>query len=177
MKTRNSIALILVFILLFMTNAFAMPKADFELSSESAVLLDAKSGQLLYSKNHQKIQYPAGLTKIVAAIVAIEEGKLDNLVTVDAAPLESVKNTSTIGLVDGEVLTLREIIYGMILQSANDCAITAALNVCNTTEEFVKKMNDKAKEIGVTNTKFTNVTGIYDKENYSTAEDMALIMK
>lgn len=177
MKIRNSIALILVFILLFMTSAFAAPKADFELSSESAVLFDTKSGQLLYSKNHQKIQYPAGLTKIVAALIAIEEGTLDNLVTVDSAPLESIKNTSTIGLFDGEVLTLREIIYGMILQSANDCAITAALNICDTTDEFVKKMNDKVKEIGAKNTKFTNVTGIYDKENYSTAEDMALIMQ
>ncbi len=177
MKIKNSIALILVFIMLFTSTVFAAPKADFELSGESAVLMDVRSGQLLYSKNHQKIQYPAGLTKIVAALVVIEEGKLDNLVTVNASSLESVKNTSNIGLFDGEVLTLREILYGMILQSANDCAVTAALSVSKDTNEFVKKMNAKAKEIGAKNTKFTNVTGIYNKNNYSTAEDMALIMK
>lgn len=177
MKIKKISAFILAFIMLFSTVAFASPKADFELSSESAVLLDVKSGQILYSKNHQKVQYPAGLTKIIAALVVIEEGKLDNLVTVNSSSLESVKNTSTIGLFDGEVLTLREILYGMILQSANDCAVTAALSISENTNDFVKKMNEKAKEIGAKNTKFTNVTGIYDKNNYSTAEDMALIMQ
>lgn len=177
MKIKKISAFILVFIILFTTAVFAAPKADFELSGESAVLLDVKSGQLLYTKNHQKIQYPAGLTKIVTALVVIEEGKLDNLVTVNSSALESVKNTSTIGLFDGEVLTLREILYGMILQSANDCAVTAALSVSESEDAFVKKMNEKVKEIGAKNTKFTNVTGIYDKNNYSTAEDMALIMQ
>ncbi len=176
MKFRNYLSFILIFILIVCQTAFAAPKADFNISSESAVLIDASSGQTIFSKNPQKVQYPAGLTKIMAALVIIENGNLDDLVTIEQSVIDTVANTNNLGLVPGEVLTVRELLYGMILQSYNDCAVSAAAKVFESTDEFIKKMNEKAKELGATNTHFSNVTGIHDKENYTTAEDLALIM-
>ncbi len=176
MKFRNYLSFILIFILIACQSAFAAPKADFDVTSESAMLIDASSGHAIYSKNPQKVQYPAGLTKIMAALVIIENGNLDELVTIQQSVIDTVANTNNLGLVPGEVLTVRELLYGMLLQSSNDCAVSAAVKVMNSTDEFVKKMNEKAKELGATNTHFANVTGLYDKENYTTAEDLALIM-
>ncbi len=176
MKFRNYLSFILIFILLVCQSAYAAPKADFDISSESVVLIDASSGQTIYSKNPQKVQYPAGLVKIMAALVIIENGNLDDLVTIEQSVIDTVANTNNLGLVPGEVLTIRELLYGMLLQSYNDCAVSAAVKVFESTDEFVKKMNEKAAELGATNTHFSNVTGIYDKENYTTAEDLALIM-
>ncbi len=176
MKIRNYLSFILIFILLMCQSVFAAPKADFDLNSESVVLIDASSGQTIYSKNPQKVQYPAGLTKIMAALVVIDNGNLEDIVTVEQSVIDTVANSNNMGLAAGEVLTLRELLYGMLLQSYNDCAVSAAVKVCDSTDAFIKKMNEKAAELGATNTHFTNVTGLYDKENYTTAEDLALIM-
>ena len=176
MKFRNFLSFILIFILIVCQSAYAAPKADFSVSSESVVLIDASSGQAIYSKNPQKVQYPAGLTKIMAALVIIENGNLDELVTIEQSVIDTVSNTNNLGLVPGEVLTIRELLYGMLLQSYNDCAVSAATKIFGSTDALVKKMNEKAAELGATNTHFSNVTGIFNKENYTTAEDLALIM-
>ena len=143
-------------------SAFAAPKADFNVGSDSAVLMDLTTGQVLYSKNPDKQQAPAGLVKAAAALVMLdkaqdEENGIDAYVSVSDKTVTSLIGTNVIGLVSGEGLTLREALYGMLLQSANDCAVAAAETLSGTTDAFISEMNEKLKSLGCKNTNFTNV--------------------
>ena len=162
--------------------AFAAPKADFNVGSDSAVLMDLTTGQILYSKNPDKQQSPAGLVKVAAALHMLDkaqdtENGIDAYISVSEKTVNSLIGTNVIGLVAGEGLTLREALYGMLLQSANDCAVAAAETMSGSTDKFISEMNEKLKSLGCKNTNFSNVTGLYSKDNYTTASDVALIMK
>lgn len=150
-------------------NAAAKPTG---LSAESAALIDVTSGRILYSKNGTKKMRIASLTKTMTAIVAIESGKLNDVVTV---PQEAVGvEGSSIYLKKGEKLTLEELLYGLMLRSGNDAAVTIATHVGGSLPGFVYMMNEKAAMIGMSHTNFTNPHGLDDSNmHYSTAEDMA----
>ncbi|WP_411504218.1 D-alanyl-D-alanine carboxypeptidase family protein [Brevibacillus centrosporus] len=141
------------------------------LSAESAALIDVASGRILYSKNGSKKMRIASLTKTMTAIVAIESGKLDQVVTV---PPEAVGvEGSSIYLKRGEKLTLEELLYGLMLRSGNDAAVTIATAVGGSLPGFVYMMNEKAALIGMEHSNFTNPHGLDDSNmHYSTAEDM-----
>lgn len=176
MKLFRLLSMIMCIFVLLTSVSFAAPEADFEIGSQSAILMDIGTGQIIYSKNPENRQSPAGLVKIMAAMIALENADLDTMTNVSGGAVLSVAGTNTLGLAAGETLTLRELVYGMLMQSSNDCAVVAAENIAEDTQSFVSKMNEKAKSLGCENTNFTNVTGLYDLENYSTAKDIAAIL-
>ncbi len=142
--------------------------------SESAVLIDANSGTILAQKNADKKMYPASLTKIMTAILAIEMGELTDVITVDDdTPFEIYG--SHIALEEGEILTLKDLLHALMLPSANDAASAIAKHYGGDLDGFVKLMNQKAKDLGAFNTNFNNPHGLHDLNHYSTAADMALI--
>ena len=144
-------------------------------NAHSVVLMDTDSKRVIYASNQNDIRSVASISKIMTAIVAIENGNLNDIVIVG----EEIEKSygSGIYIKVGEKITLRDLIYGLMLRSGNDAALAIAVHVGGTIEEFVSMMNSKAREIGMKNTTFNNPSGL-DRENgnYSTAYDMALLM-
>ena len=137
------------------------------------MLMDACTHKVLYAKNaHEKLPM-ASTTKIMTAILAIETGKLDALVTVpkEAYGVEG----SSMYLRLGEKISLRDLVYGLMLVSGNDAAVAIAINVGGSIAGFAALMNEKAKELGAHNTHFVTPNGLHDAEHYTTAYDLALI--
>jgi D-alanyl-D-alanine carboxypeptidase (penicillin-binding protein 5/6) len=172
--TKKVIAYLLLFyvFLLNTTIAYAEPT----IICTSAVLIDANTGTILAEKNADKKMYPASLTKIMTAILAIEMGDLSDVIKVDDDTPYEISG-SHIALEPGEMLTLKDMLYALMLPSANDAALAIAKHYGKTEEEFVKLMNDKAKELGAYNTHFVNPHGLHDDNHYTTAADLALITK
>jgi len=143
------------------------------LSAESAVLIDAASHKVIFEKNARERRGMASTTKIMTALVAAEIFDLKKEVTVskEAVGIEG----SSVYLYEGEVLTMEELLYALLLQSANDAAAAIAIAVSGSIEAFATLMNEKAAELGLTDTHFTNPHGLYDNEHYTTAYDLALI--
>lgn len=146
-----------------------------KIEASAAVVMDVKSGRILYSKNADVRKPIASTTKIMTAIVAIENGNLDDKVKVSkrAASIWG----STIKLKAGEELTLRELLYGVMLKSGNDAAIAVAEHIGGTMENFVSMMNDKAKKLGLKNTAFVTPHGLDADGHYSTAAELAEITR
>lgn len=142
-------------------------------SAQNAILIEANSGEVLYEKNASDKAYPASITKIMTALLAIENGTLDKKVKVssNASGVEG----SSIYLASGEMISLRDLIYGLMLRSGNDAATAISEEIGGSKDNFVVMMNKKARELGAYNTHFMNPSGLHDKEHYTTAEDMALI--
>ncbi|WP_138492992.1 D-alanyl-D-alanine carboxypeptidase family protein [Paenibacillus pinistramenti] len=139
--------------------------------AQAAALIDVESGRLLYSKQGDQILPIASLTKIMTAIVAIENGGLDKQVKV--SPNAFGKEGSSIYLKLGEKMTLENMLYGLMLRSGNDAATAIAEHVGGSEQGFVYLMNQKAEMIGLTHTHFANPHGLDHKEHYSTANDLA----
>ena len=143
--------------------------------SRSAILIDQDSGRVLYSKNINEKRLIASTTKIMTAIIAIESGKLDEIVTINDSVSKSYG--SGIYIKPGEKISLRELVYGLLLRSGNDAAL-AIEDYLGGHDKFITKMNIKAKKIGMNNTHFENASGLDEEsENLSTVYDMALLMK
>ncbi len=144
-----------------------------DLASAGAILIDADTGQVLYEKQADRPFYPASITKILTAIVAIENGRLDELVTVSE---EATRVDGTrVYLVPGEQKTLRELLYAMMVNSGNDAAVAIAEHIGGSVEAFARLMNQKANDLGATNSHFVNPSGLHDDNQYTTARDMAKI--
>lgn len=145
-------------------------------TSRSSIVMDMDSGRILYQKNINEKMLIASTTKIMTFVVAVENGFLDDVVVVGDEIL-SMYGTN-IYLEVGEEISLRDLLYGLILRSGNDAAVVIAKHVGGSIEKFVELMNKKAKLLGMTNTKFSNPHGLDDDtENYSTAYDMAKLTK
>ncbi|USG63569.1 D-alanyl-D-alanine carboxypeptidase [Brevibacillus ruminantium] len=177
MNVRKHLSGVLVVFLFFLLMAPIAGKVDAApsvpgISAEAAALIDVASGRILYSKNGTKKMRIASLTKTMTAIVAIENGRMDDIVSV---PKEAVGvEGSSIYLKNGEKLTLEELLYGLMLRSGNDAAVTVANHVGGSVPGFVYLMNEKAAMLGMSQTNFTNPHGLDDSNmHYSTAEDMA----
>ena len=142
-----------------------------EVSATACVLMDADTGLVLYRKNEDQRMLIASVTKLMTALVVLEQGEVDETVTVTAAHMAE---GSSMYLRVGEKLTLEELLYGLLLCSGNDAAL--ALTECaGGVEPFVALMNEKAAALGMKNTHFANPNGLDDEEHYSTAYDMALL--
>lgn len=143
----------------------------------AAVALDAETRRVLYQKNAHRRLPPASLTKIATALVALERGQLRDQVQVQVNSQELMARTdsSVMGLMPGEVLTLEDLLYGLILVSGNDAAIALAEHIAGTEEGFVALMNAKAAELGLRNTRFANSHGLDAQAHYSSAYDLALL--
>ncbi|BAD64363.1 MULTISPECIES: D-alanyl-D-alanine carboxypeptidase family protein [Shouchella] len=156
------------------SEVLANEPATFPVSGQAAILMEQSSGRVLYSKNEHQPLKIASITKIMTAILAIESGKLDETVTVSKRA-EGTEGSS-LYLVAGEKLTLRDLVYGLMLRSGNDAAIAIAEHVGGSVEGFVFLMNEKAEEIGMSNTLFRNPHGLdTDEDHLSSAYDMALL--
>ena len=140
-----------------------------EVSAAAAVLMDADSGRLLYEKNGGKRMLIASTTKLMTALVALEQGGLQQEITVTGSHMAE---GSSMYLRPGEKLTLETLLYGLLLSSGNDAAL-AVTECMGGAVPFVARMNEKAAELGMENTHFANPNGLDDEEHYSTAEDMA----
>ena len=140
-----------------------------EVSAAAAVLMDADSGRLLYEKNGEKRMLIASTTKLMTALVALEQGGLQQEITVTGSHMAE---GSSMYLRPGEKLTLETLLYGLLLSSGNDAAL-AVTECMGGAAPFVARMNEKAAELGMENTHFANPNGLDDEEHYSTAEDMA----
>ncbi|SFA91357.1 MULTISPECIES: D-alanyl-D-alanine carboxypeptidase family protein [unclassified Bacillus (in: firmicutes)] len=146
------------------------------LTSEAAVLMDAETGSILFEKNSDAKMYPASLTKIATAIYAIEKGKLDENVVIS----EKAVNTegTSVYLEPGELVPLKKLVQGMLINSGNDAAVAIAEYLNGNVEDFSFSLNEYLKnEIGVENTHFTNPNGLFGENHYTTAKDMAIITK
>ncbi|ATY84752.1 hypothetical protein CVV65_07275 [Kyrpidia spormannii] len=144
-----------------------------DLAVRSAVLMDMKTGQVLYAKNPDEPHYPASITKILTAIVALERGRLNDRIT--TSRLATLQDGNRIYLVEGEEHSLEELLYGMMLNSGNDAAVAIAEHYGGSVADFAAMMNAKAKEIGALHTHFTNPNGLHDPNHVTTAYDMCLI--
>lgn len=144
-----------------------------DIKSESAVMIDAKTGDILYQKNSTDQMYPASITKIVTGILAIESGKLEESVIVSS---EAAKADGTrVYLLEGEQVPLKKLVQGLLINSGNDAAIAIAEYMAGDVASFADQMNEFAKKVGADNTHFVNPNGLFDVEHYTTAEDMAKI--
>ena len=153
------------------------------LSGESAIVVDVERREVLYAKNPQKRQLMASTAKIMTALVAAERASLDKVITVPAEATQVEPNH--MGIRTGEKLTVRELLYGLLLDSGNDAAEAIAIgvgsgasggsNVVAARAQFIAWMNEKAQQLGLTNTRFANPAGLDDKEAYSTAYDLAVL--
>lgn len=140
-------------------------------SAKAAILIDAASGKVLYAENADERLPMASTTKIMTALVALDAGGLDEKVKI---PREAVGvEGSSVYLKEGEELTLRELLYAMMLESANDAATAIAIHVGGSIDGFAAMMNEKAKSLGLNNTSFENPHGLDGESHYTTAADLA----
>ena len=143
------------------------------ISAECAILIDAQTGRVLYEKQAEEKSLIASTTKIMTALVICEQTNVLDRVKI---PKEAVGiEGSSMYLKEGEVLTVQELLYGLMLQSGNDAAVALAIYCGGTVEGFIELMNDKAHRLGMTQSHFTNPNGLDSPGNYSTARDMAIL--
>ena len=197
MKIRKRILIILIIISTFITttaditsNATTddidnitttqsdVSEQNLTLASEGAVLIDSATGKILYGKNENEKLYPASTTKVITAILAIENCKLTDKITASYDAVMSIPSGySNAAIQPGETLTCQELLDMFLIQSANEVGYIFAEHISGSIKDFATLMNQKAVALGCKNTHFTNPSGIHDENHYSTAYDMALIAR
>ena len=146
------------------------------LEATAALLYDAKTDTMIYMQSPDQRLYPTGLTAILTCLIALEEGDLDEIITVKYSVIKDTPEDSTTAeLMDGEEIALRELLYCIMLNSAVDAALTVADHIGGSVDAFVEMMNRRAQELGCTATHFTNPTGLHNEDHYSTARDLLRI--
>lgn len=185
MKIKKHILIVLTIIttfigvLLYTNSSLATDtESNFEISSDSAILIDSNTGKVLYGKNENEKLYPASTTKILTAILAIEKCNLTDKIPASKSAVMSIPaGYSNAAIQPGEALTVQDLLDLFLIHSANEVGYIFAEHISGSVENFATLMNQKATELGCKNTHFTNPSGIHDPEHYSTAYDMALIAK
>ena len=149
---------------------------ELNLNSEAAILVEVSTGRILYEKNSTKQMYPASTTKVLTAILVIENCELDEIVTVRESSLSNIPSGYvTCNLQVGEQLSVKDLLYALMIPSANDAAYVLAEYVAGSVDDFSVMMNDKARELGCKTTHFVNPNGIHEDSHYSSAYDLYLI--
>ena len=185
MKQLKSIVILTIIVLLLLPASLSLA-VDIDTSdynpdnlttnSDSVILMDAKTGNILYSKNAYEKKYPASTTKLMTAILTLENCKLTDVATVSHNSIFSVPvGYSHASLKEGEQLTIEQLLNVLLIPSANDAAFVLAEHIAGSVDAFSTMMNNKAKELGCLNTHFVNPNGIHNNDHYSTAYDLALI--
>lgn len=148
------------------------------ISADASIVIDNKTNKILYSKNENKKMYPASTTKILTAILVIENSNLDDLVTASYDAIMSIPDGYSIANIQiGEQLTVEQLLELLLVHSANDAANVLAEFIGGSTDSFVSMMNTRINELGLSNSHFTNVYGMHNENHYTTAHDLAIIMK
>ena len=179
---KKIIKIFLIFLFCFFINTyFANAETSSEslsLDSEAVILIENESGNILYDKNSTEKLYPASTTKIMTAILAIENCDLSDKATVSQNAIDTVPSGYTnAGLVAGETFTIEDLLYALMLASANEAANVLAEHISGSVEDFAILMTEKAKELGCENTNFTNANGMHEENHYTTAKDLSRIAK
>lgn len=166
---------LLVFLLFIWRNELANAKENIQndINADAWVVMEAETGKILLDQNMNKQHFPASITKIITAIIAIEERELNEIVTVS----EHAQNTegSSLSLQAGDEISMLDLLYGIMLHSGNDGAV--AEHISTNENDFAQKMTSFAKSIGAKNSQFTNASGLPNNEHYTTAYDMAIITR
>ena len=175
------VSFIFLFLSISVTYATDIDNTDYNpdklsTDSPSVILMDASSGKILYSKNAYERRYPASTTKLMTAILTLENCKLTDTAIVSHDSIYNVPvGYSHANLQEGEELTIEQLLNVLLIPSANDAAFVLAEHIAGSVDKFSEMMNSKAKEIGCLNTHFVNPNGIHSDDHYSTAYDLALI--
>lgn len=182
MKKLASLFLTLIFSILFIfNNIFAStdwPSNIGNIEANSGIVIDAKSGTVLYGKNIHEKYYPASITKILTALIVLEHCNLDDTITFSHNAVYNVESgSSSAGYDEGDTLSVNDALHAMLIKSANEVANALAEHCAGSIEEFAKLMNEKAKSLGANESNFTNPSGLNDVNHYTTAYDFALISK
>lgn len=198
MKLKRILICIVLIIYFFSSISFAKPKEQYtivlngsdddkveipeeeseKIYSESAILLEKQTGKILYEKNIYDRKFPASTTKILTAIIAIEKCDLNETATASKNAVESVKSGYTnANIKEGETFTIEQLLDVMMIVSANEAATIIAEHISGSVSNFANLMNEKAIEIGCTDTHFVNANGVHDENHYTTAYDLALIAR
>ena len=149
-----------------------------DIASDTGILMDADTGTVLFDKGGDQQRYPASITKIMTLLVAVENSSMDEQVTFTETGVRNVAaDSSNINSKVGEVMTMQDCLHALMIISANDAAAQIAEHVGGTEQNFIDMMNQRAAEIGCTNTHFANSSGLPDENHYSSAKDMALIFR
>lgn len=179
MLWRRIIIITSIFVVIFGASAIKPVEASDlllpEIQGRAAILIDEGSGRILYQKNANMRMSPASLTKIMTALLVIENGNLDKQVHISKRAAET--GESSIWLETGEVLTRRELLYALMLNSANDAAVALAESVDGSVEKFVQRMNTRARQLGLRNTHYRNPHGLEAPDHYTTAYDLAFLTR
>ena len=156
----------------------AWPDAP-SITCESAILIDADTGSILYEKDSHRKAYPASTTKILTGLLTIENCNLNDTMTFSSKAANSVNpyEDANLSMKAGEQITVEQALYGLLLYSANEIAYGLAEQVAGSADAFIDMMNNKAKELGAINTHFANPSGLYNPNHYTTAYDMAMIAR
>jgi len=176
MKKISTFLLILV---VFKVHVLFATAEQLNINATSYILIDSKSGNVLYEYNaNQQGVYPASTTKIMTAIIALENGNLDQIMTASPEAVYDIgKDGMNIGIMPGEEIRMENLLEALLISSANETANIIAENICATRKEFVDLMNKRARELGAVNTHFENPCGAHDDNHYTTASDMAKIAR
>ena len=146
--------------------------------AQSAIVMEADTGMILYAKDMEAKHYPASITKIMTALVTLDNCELNEEIEYSYHATHSIEyGSSSIARTEGEILTVEESLYALMLASANECANALAEHIAGSIEDFAVLMNEKAMELGCVNTHFSNANGLHDENHYTCAYDMALITK
>lgn len=169
--------LIIFTILLSICNNLSFA-TELNAESEAALLAELSTGKIIYEKNAKEIRYPASTTKIMTALLTLENCELTDTATVSKNALQLVPSGySNANLQEGEILTIEDLLYALLVKSANEAANVLAEHISGSIEEFANMMNSRAKELGCENTNFVNPNGVHNENHYSTAYDLFLIAK
>lgn len=165
--------LILISLFIFVCNCCVI--STDALSASSAIVIEASTGKVIFSKNGEKRMKPASTTKILTALCALDYGNLEDIVKISQKAAN--EEGSSMYIEAGEKIKMENLIYGLMLNSGNDAAVAIAEHISGSEEEFSKLMNKKARECGVKNSNFENPNGLDSDKHYVTAYDLALITK
>ena len=176
-KFFSFLVFILLMCLIFSNISFAVSEPP-EISAQAAILIDSSSGEVFYDKASEQRMFPASTTKIMTAILTLENGNLNDVVTVPYSAISSIPAGYSIAALQAdEQLTVNQLLQVLMVHSANDAANVLAFYISGSIEEFANLMNQKASELGMANTHFTNPSGMQNENHYTTAHDLAILMK
>ncbi len=169
---RKLTSLFLILLITFSCFGVSADESVPEIASTSAILVQEGTGRIMFEKDADKKVYPASTTKVMTAIIAIENLNPEDVLVASEAAVDIDRDGSNMGILRGEELTVEQLLYGLLVHSANDAANVLAEAVSGDISAFIDKMNQKANELGMTSTNFVNAHGYHDSEHYTTARDM-----
>ena len=176
MKLKNKLLIIIFLLIICMQNI--VQAEEIKLNATSAILVELSTGKVIYERNAEEKRYPASVTKIMTAILVLENCKLEDMVLVTETALSNIpEGYVTCDIKPGEEISVKDLLYALMVKSANDAAYVLAEHVAGSVDEFSDMMNAKAKEIGCKGTHFVNPNGIHADDHYTTAYDMYLMGK